>query len=178
MSLLVVDDCEPFLAPLERDLTARGIVVKTAGSFAQAASIINSFGSPTYLVSELRVCSLPLLDFMKVVKDTLPADRFIVATRYPSVATAVYFTRIGVAGYLTKPIFVSDLLEIIKEQTLASGVAPTSPDQLPWPTLDRAVWEYLSRVHSAAGSVSEAARRLGVDRRSLRRMLAKFPPLR
>jgi ActR/RegA family two-component response regulator len=178
MSVLVVDDCEPFLVPFGRALAEQGMVVQTAGSFAQAARIIGSVGLPTFLVSELRVCSHALLDFMKDVKDTLPADRFVVATRYPSIATAVHFTRIGVAGYLTKPIFVADLLEIIKEQRLAAEVAPNSPDQLPWPTLDRAIWEYLSRVHAAAGSVSEAARRLGVDRRSLRRMLGKFPPLR
>src|ERR1700735_866593 len=109
MSVLVVDDCEPFLVPFGRALAEQGMVVQTAGSFAQAARIIGSVGLPTFLVSELRVCSHALLDFMKDVKDTLPADRFVVATRYPSIATAVHFTRIGVAGYLTKPAPLADV---------------------------------------------------------------------
>jgi ActR/RegA family two-component response regulator len=47
-----------------------------------------------------------------------------------------------------------------------------------WPSLDRTIWEYINQVVVGAGTLSEAARRLGVDRRSLRRMLAKYPPSR
>lgn len=36
-------------------------------------------------------------------------------------------------------------------------------------------WEYIHRVHCSAGSISEAAPRLGLHRRSLRRMLSKHP---
>jgi ActR/RegA family two-component response regulator len=47
---------------------------------------------------------------------------------------------------------------------------------LSWPSLDRAIWDYLNQVFLASGSMSEAARRLKVDRRSLRRMLGKQAP--
>ena len=45
------------------------------------------------------------------------------------------------------------------------------------PSLARAEWEHINRVLSdCAGNISEAARRLGVHRRSLQRKLQKHPP--
>jgi len=45
-------------------------------------------------------------------------------------------------------------------------------------TLDRAIWEYINYSVDVAGSIAAAARNLGLDRRSLRRMLAKYAPAR
>ena len=45
------------------------------------------------------------------------------------------------------------------------------------PSLERVKWEHVSRVLSdCGGNVSEAARKLKLHRRSLQRMLQKFPP--
>ena len=45
------------------------------------------------------------------------------------------------------------------------------------PSLARAEWEHINRVLSdVGGNISEAARRLGMHRRSLQRKLQKFPP--
>ena len=45
------------------------------------------------------------------------------------------------------------------------------------PSLARAEWEHMNRVLTdAGGNVSEAARRLGLHRRSLQRKLNKYPP--
>ena len=45
------------------------------------------------------------------------------------------------------------------------------------PSLARAEWEHINRVLSdAGGNISEAARRLGIHRRSLQRKLQKYPP--
>ena len=45
------------------------------------------------------------------------------------------------------------------------------------PSLARAEWEHIQRVLSdCGGNVSEAARRLGIHRRSLQRKLQKFAP--
>jgi two-component system response regulator RegA len=44
------------------------------------------------------------------------------------------------------------------------------------PSLARVEWEHINRVLAdAGGNVSEAARRLGLHRRSLQRKLAKLP---
>jgi phosphoenolpyruvate-protein kinase (PTS system EI component) len=47
------------------------------------------------------------------------------------------------------------------------------------PSLARAEWEHIQRVLSdCGGNISEAARRLGIHRRSLQRKLQKYPPAR
>ena len=62
----------------------------------------------------------------------------------------------------------------------ARGEAPPdgSIDQdLDPPSLERVKWEHVSRVLAdCGGNVSEAARKLKLHRRSLQRMLQKFPP--
>jgi two-component system response regulator RegA len=91
------------------------------------------------------------------------------------VATAVRAVRLGFDAYLAKPIdprCIAGLLEGCGRP--AAPVEP--PDTEAWPSLDRTIWELVNQVVAVSGSLSEAARRLGLDRRSLRRMLAKYPP--
>jgi two-component system response regulator RegA len=178
VSVLLIDESQPFVMALQRALAASGMVVVTADSFAAASALIAVEGRPTYIVSELKVGADWLLDFISETGGGIAPERVFVATAYPSVASAVRLTRMGVAGYLTKPVCALDLIDLMHDPSSedASGAQADAP--LLWPTLDRTVWEYISRVHATAGSISEAAKRLGVDRRSLRRMLAKHPPSR
>ena len=45
------------------------------------------------------------------------------------------------------------------------------------PSLARVEWEHIQRVLAdSGGNISEAARRLGIHRRSLQRKLQKYPP--
>ena len=46
-------------------------------------------------------------------------------------------------------------------------------------SLGRVEWEYIQRVlRECGGNISQAARLLGINRRSLQRKLAKYPPVR
>jgi two-component system, response regulator RegA len=126
------------------------------------------------VITEFRIGNESLLQFLPELTRRVPLERFIVVTSYPSVASAVRFTRMGVLAYMAKPVSVTAILEMLR----ATGQDNPREDEDGWPTLDRTIWEYLSQVHNLAGSISEAARRLGLDPRSLRRMLAKYPPPR
>ena len=47
------------------------------------------------------------------------------------------------------------------------------------PSLARTEWEHINRVLAdCGGNISQAARLLGIPRKSLQRKLAKFPTLR
>jgi two-component system response regulator RegA len=60
---------------------------------------------------------------------------------------------------------------------LGKSEAPLSLAETP--SLARAEWEYIHRVLAdCADNISEAARRLGIHRRSLQRKLQKYPPPR
>lgn len=177
LSFLIIDDHQPFVTALANSL-ADVATVQGCNTFAAAREIISARGRPSYIVSESKVRGLDLLSFLRSDTASIDIAHLIVVTAYPSVARAVHFTRMGVAGYLTKPAVAVDLFDVIGVRRDSAGESTRPPESPTWPTLDRTIWEYICRVHEAAGSMSEAARRLGVDRRSLRRMLAKYPPPR
>jgi two-component system, response regulator RegA len=63
---------------------------------------------------------------------------------------------------------------IIEPMRRSSREAPEPPDRVP--TLARVEWEYMHRVIlDCSGNISQAARLLGIHRRSLQRKLAKYP---
>jgi two-component system response regulator RegA len=105
-----------------------------------------------------------------------PGVVVVVLTGYGSIATAVEAVKLGAANYLTKPADVNDLLR-------AFGVAPAPPaaasvQSAPGevPSLARVEWEHISRVVAdCGGNISQAARLLRMQRRSLQRKLAKYP---
>ncbi len=56
----------------------------------------------------------------------------------------------------------------------APSLAPEAPSY-EVPSLARAGWEYINRILSdCVGNISEAARQLGIHRRSLQRKLRKY----
>jgi ActR/RegA family two-component response regulator len=168
-----IDEGDSFARSLARSLSNMALRVHVARSFDEAGIAIKR-SEPHYVVSELRVSGDSVFDFLPRVESAVSLDRFFVATVYPSVATAVRLIRMGVAGYVTKPVSHQAILEMFGRRAL---FADESEDQtMQWPTLDRTIWEYLCQVREASGSLALAARQLGLDRRSLRRMLAKYPP--
>jgi two-component system response regulator RegA len=105
--------------------------------------------------------------------------QIVVLTGYGTIATAVESVRAGAADYLTKPVDTDQILAAFDrargngdaEEGLASGDAQT-------PSLARVEWDYIHRVLSdCGGNISQAARKLGIHRRSLQRKLQKLPPL-
>lgn len=73
-------------------------------------------------------------------------------------------------------------------QVLSGPAAGAVPEQVfvacagehddEWATLERIKWEYIHFVVSNSRSLAEAARRLGLQARSLRRMLQRLRPTR
>ncbi len=170
-TLLLVDDDAPLRERLARALTARGYEVRTAGSTDEALALTAS-DSPEYAVVDLRMPGRGGLDLLQALHERDPATRVLVLTGYGSIATAVQAMRLGATGYLPKPADADDILAAFSkvEEAPAQGTDAT-------PSLARVEWEHSQRVLTdCAGNVSEAARRLGVHRRSLQRKLQKYPP--
>jgi two-component system, response regulator RegA len=175
-TILVIDEQDQFIDQIQRLLTEQRYKMRRVRSFAEAMSLLRAM-SPMHIISEVQVGGASLVEFARDpdVLAVVPIRRLVVLTAYPSVAAAVRFGRLGVGGYLAKPVS-GDVLRMAL--TGEAQEAPPADEPLVWPSLDRTIWEYLNQVHACAGSISEAARRLNVDRHSLRRMLAKLPPRR
>jgi two-component system response regulator RegA len=168
-SILIVEDDEMFRQRLARALTDRGLEVRTAGD-AQAALVEARKGEPPELaVVDLRMPGGSGLDVVRELKALEPAMRILVLTGYGSIVTAVEAIKLGATNYLTKPADADEILNVL--QGGHEGAEP------PTPSLARTEYEHIQRVLSdCGGNISEAARRLGLHRRSLQRKLGKNPP--
>jgi len=175
VSLLVVEDDDALRERLVRAFTDRGFEVRSASN-AEDAERQAAENPPELVLLDLRVGNDNGLNLIPALKQIDEATRIVVLTGYGSIATAVEALKRGAVNYLTKPADADAILT-------AFGGAPASPtDVMPSlsaMSLDRVEWEHINRVLvECDGNVSEAARLLGLHRRTLQRKLAKFPSRR
>jgi two-component system response regulator RegA len=168
--LLLVDDDEPFRSRLARSLRARGLDVAEAASVEEAARVARAF-RPERAVVDLRMADGSGLDVLAELHGALPALESVVLTGYGSIATALEAVRRGARDYLTKPVDADDVLRAFEPEQ--------EPAAQSVPSLQRVEWEHIQRVLAdCGGNVSQAARLLGLHRRTLQRKLATRPPRR
>lgn len=173
-SVLLVEDDELFRVRLMRALVARGYDVRAAADAAEARRMATE-ESPEFAVVDLRLPDASGLDVVRALHLVDPATAIVVLTGYGSIATAIEAVRIGATYYVQKPADADDVLAAF-ERGASPPLEGAATDYTP-PTLARAEWEHINRVMSdCGGNVSEAARRLGIHRRSLQRKLQKYPP--
>jgi two-component system response regulator RegA len=171
--LLLVDDDETFRGRLARALAARGVEVATAADPAGAVAEARR-ARPDFAVVDLKMPGGSGLELVRELVALVPGVRVVVLTGYGSIASAVEAMHRGAHHYLSKPADADEIIAALEADEPAA--APPSP---PTPTLARAEWEHLSRILAdCGGNVSEAARRLGITRRTLQLKLKKDPPLR
>ncbi len=177
-TVLLVDDDEAFRERLARALRDRGYEVRTADGYDAALRLARA-DSPEYAVVDLR---MPGRSGLEVVRDLAALDagtRIVILTGYGSIATAVDAVRLGAVQYLPKPTDADELVAAFQRADLPP-LAPPGPAAGDYsaPSLARAEWEHIQRVlRDCRGNISEAARRLGLPRRSLQRKLGKNPPV-
>lgn len=177
-SLLVVDDDEVLRERLVRAFRERGFEATGVSNGDQALALAAN-DPPELAVVDLRMPGRSGLDVVRELLALEPATRIVVLTGYGSIATAVDAIRIGAKHYLTKPADADEILRALQGEPSTSGAAPAPDGELETPSLARTEWEHIQRVLADVnGNVSEAARRLGLHRRSLQRKLSKYPPNR
>ncbi len=173
-SLLIVDDDAVFRERLARSFKNRGYDVHTAGTTDEAKALARQ-DSPELAVVDLRMPGGSGLELVRDLKEIDPATKIVMLTGYGSIATAVDAVKLGATNYLPKPADADDIL--LAFQRGEQPVDPTDTVEYEVPTLARAEWEHIPRVLAdCGGNISEAARRLGIHRRSLQRKLAKYAP--
>jgi two-component system response regulator RegA len=170
-TILVVEDDDAFRSVLVSALDVRGYDVTGVADAASAVKLARR-DSPEMAVVDLRLPDGSGLDVVRQLKEIDPATTVVVLTGYGSIATALEAVRLGAAHYLTKPTDADRILAAF-ERGLAAR-----PRELPvgTPSLAQVEWEHMNRVLTdCGGNISEAARELGMHRRSLQRKLAKKP---
>ena len=173
-SLLLVDDDAVFRNRLAAALTSRGLDVRTAPGVTEALALARE-ESPEWALVDLRMPGGSGLDLVRALKGLDPGTQVVVLTGYGSIATALEAVRLGAHHYLTKPADVEDILGAFRGDRLTRD----EPGADGTPSLELVEWEHLQRVLAdCEGNLSEAARRLGMHRRSLQRKVARLRPAR
>ncbi|HEY6081694.1 MAG TPA: response regulator [Polyangiaceae bacterium] len=173
-TLLVVEDDDALRTRLVRAFAERGFLAQGAATASEAVSL--SEDAPEYAVVDLRIGDESGLAVIRTLLANDPATRIVMLTGYGSIATAVEAMRLGAVHYLTKPADADEILSALRHgEANDASIAPVGEPL----SLARAEWEHINHVlMNVAGNISEAARRLGLHRRSLQRKLAKYPPSR
>ncbi|MCH2187336.1 response regulator [Myxococcota bacterium] len=174
--IFVVDDDERFAGRLARAFRDRGFGVRVAHSHGQAIAMAKQVPI-TWAVVDLK---LPDESGLQVIHDLCalhPKVQIVMLTGYGSVTTAVDAGRLGAIHYLAKPTDADVVLAAFGHaDPLHSAV---DPEDYEAPSLARVEWEHIQRVLAECdGNISEAARRLGLHRRTLQRKLNSLPPPR
>jgi two-component system response regulator RegA len=173
-SILIVDDDSTLRERLAAACRARGLDARTAGDYDEARRLALA-DPPELAVVDLRMPGPSGLELIRELKAIDPQTKIVVLTAYGSIATTIDAMKLGAIYYLQKPADADDVLAAFQR-----GAAPApgeSVTEFSAPSLERVRWEHINRVLTdCEGNVSEAARRLGLHRRSLQRMLQKYPP--
>lgn len=173
--LLIVEDDELLRERLARALAERGCEVRQAGN-VDAARALAAEETPELVLLDLRMPGGSGLDLIPELKQLDPSTRIVVLTGYGSIATALEAVRLGATHYLTKPVDADDVLAAFDRGATREPATARGAETLRPMSLDRVEWEHINRVlMECEGNISEAARVLGIHRRSLQRKLARYP---
>jgi two-component system, response regulator RegA len=171
---LVVDDDDVFRQRLCRALQERGWDAQHAGNAEDALALARRI-SPDLVLLDLRMPDASGLTLIESIKKLDSTIAVIMLTGYGSIATATQALKLGADHYLSKPIDAEQIVAAYKElvDPKRSAIVPETV-----PSLARVEWEHIQRVLSdCSGNITQAAKLLGIHRRSLQRKLAKYPPL-
>jgi two-component system response regulator RegA len=173
-SILLVDDTLVLRERMSVAMEQRGFRVETAANFDEAVEVF--LKRPTDLaVLDLRMPGRSGLELLRKLLQMQPQTRIIMLSGFGSIPASIDAVRAGAVNFLSKPADADDILS-----AFIRGNEPSVPDgaiAFPAPSLARNEWEHIHRVLSdCGGNISEAARRLGIHRRSLQRKLRKRAP--
>jgi ActR/RegA family two-component response regulator len=167
-SVMIVDH-SPSGKRLSEGIAQAGFRMTEAATFEAARALLD-VEEPDFVIVEPWLGNASW-DFIVDVRQVRPRTRVIVVTACASIPSALALLALGVSDFFAKPVTISQVLPVLDWHPI---IAPSSSRT--WMSIDDACGNYIEDVLHACGSIAKTARALGVDRRSLRRMLARRAP--
>lgn len=168
--LLIVEDDTAFARTLMRSFERRGYTVLHADNLEQVSALLAEH-KPGYAVVDLKLngnaSGLACVQMLNRHNEDM---LIVVLTGFASIATAVEAVKLGACQYLAKPSNTDDI------EAAFGHVAGVSEPELPnrATSIKTLEWERIHEVLVESDfNISEAARRLGMHRRTLARKLSK-----
>ncbi|MBL8388537.1 MAG: response regulator transcription factor [Hydrogenophaga sp.] len=168
--LLLVEDDEAFARTLSRSFERRGYRVLLAASLPEVEALLTT-RTPAFAVVDLKIkgeaSGLACVQTLHAVSQTM---RIVVLTGFASIATAVEAVKLGACHYLAKPSNTDDIEAAFGQTEGNTDVQITNRTS----SIKTLEWERIHEVLAETGfNISEAARRLGMHRRTLARKMDK-----
>ncbi|MBC9175879.1 response regulator transcription factor [Pseudoroseomonas ludipueritiae] len=166
--LLIVEDDASFSRTLKRSFERRGYRVLAAPGLEEMLELLKH-DTPQYAVVDLKLAGASGLACVQALHAHDPAMLIVVLTGFASIATAVEAIKLGACHYLAKPSNTDDIEAAFHAEADAEVPVTERPTSIK--TLE---WEHIHQTLADTGfNISEAARRLGMHRRTLARKLSK-----
>ncbi|UCD93575.1 MAG: sigma-54-dependent Fis family transcriptional regulator [Candidatus Zixiibacteriota bacterium] len=130
-SILIVDDAPDTLEILQRNLSAQGYLVFTAGSVVEAIKFLEAT-SVDLVITDLKMPKVSGLDLVRHVRENMRDTEIMMITGYATVEGAVEAIKTGAEEYLSKPFTDEELVEAVKrsvEKLHARRAAESEPPQ-------------------------------------------------
>jgi two-component system response regulator RegA len=169
--VLLVDDDAPLRRNLARAFERDGFEVATAASLKEAYHVAADF-CPDFALLDLNLRDGYGMTLVTILQELRPGVRIVILTGYDSIASSLVALKAGAVGYLAKPVQTEKVVATL----LGRGDDTAEPAERPM-SANRVRWEHIQRVFEQCNrNVSETARRLGMHRRTLDRILKKRAP--
>ena len=170
--LIIVEDDEAFARTLKRSFERRGYTVLATATHEELVELLKVH-RPGYAVVDLKLLGgASGLTCVQTLRATDAEMKIVVLTGFASIATAVEAIKLGASHYLAKPSNTDDI-EAAFARDDGDPNAPVDGRQSSIKTVE---WEHIHQTLVETDfNISEAARRLGMHRRTLARKLEKRP---
>ena len=170
---LLIDGRQGVRGAIVKDLTGAGWFVLACHSGAEGLALARK-NQPDVVIIDLHYEAILGESLLESLNEASPMSRKVVVTEGPLGSNMVKVLCAGADDVLTTPITMRAVVGS------AGCVAPAqcNPAESPFWSLERAKWEHIKYVMAHSATFAEAARRLALHPRSLRRMLQKTPPPR
>jgi two-component system, response regulator RegA len=169
--ILIVDDDIALSETLANSFQKRGFETFIAND-VQSALVIAKEQMPDFATVDLRLGEGNGLICVEKLIEINPLIRIVVLTGYASIATAVEAIKLGACHYLAKPSNSNEILAAFGKVKGTSDVQITQRTS----SIKTLEWERIQETLVETNyNISEAARRLGMHRRTLARKLQKQP---
>jgi two-component system response regulator RegA len=168
--LLIVEDDPAFARTLSRSFERRGYAVLKASNLEEVDALLQKH-TPTHAVVDLKLeGNTSGLACVQALHTHSPDMLIVVLTGFASIVTAVEAVKLGACQYLAKPSNTDDIEAAFLHVAGVAEVELTNRST----SIKTLEWEHIHQVLAETGfNISEAARRLGMHRRTLARKLEK-----
>src|SRR5437867_426697 len=111
--ILIVEDDEIFLRPLQRTLEVEGYDVLVVGSGEEAMELLKS-DDVDLVLTDKRLPGVDGVELVRRIKSDHPDLAVVVMTAYGTIGSAVEAMRLGAEDYLVKPFDAAEVLMVLR----------------------------------------------------------------